>query len=144
MAEFFELEVTGIEETRDALFYLDAALRTDIAQRGMRAAVTVFEAPMRAAAPAGKTGALPRSILSEVHSYQEGLVTVGIVGPSVRMSGLATIVHEGTAERHHKSGKATGAMPANPFVERTLVSYQSRALSVLSSELAAGIERAAA
>lgn len=140
MTGFFELEVTGIEETRDALFQLESAMRTDIASRAMRAAVTVFEGPMRAAAP----GALSRNIMAEVRSYQGGLSTVGVVGPTVAVSGMAHIVHYGTAERHHKSGKSTGRMPANPFVERTFISYQSRALSVLSSELAAGLEARAA
>ncbi len=140
MADFFELEVTGIDETLNALFRLDAAVRTDISARAIRSAVTAFEGPMRAAAP----GALSQNILSEVRSYQGGLTTIGVVGPSLAVSGLAHIVHDGTVERFHKSGKSTGRMPANPFVENTFVSHQSRAMSILSSELAAGIERVAA
>jgi HK97 gp10 family phage protein len=120
-----EIRIEGMDELEKQLKELEKSLNPDkIEPILLEAAYDLAEA-MRAKAPQGPTGNLKKSIRARLLKQYAGHPAAG-AGVDRKKASHAHLVEFGTVQRHQKSGKSTGTMPAKPFLRPAWDSNKER------------------
>ncbi len=119
---------------------LDRAVGTAIATDAVRVGANMLVAPMRDAAPVGKTGNLQKSIGVKVHS--KAGFAISLTGP--RFGAHAHLVTQGTKDRFTKDGIFRGRMKPNPFIARTYQANADPVQNAMIRVIQRGVDREAA
>lgn len=141
-------EGAGFKEMDEVLRELAKGTAKGVARRAMKSALTPVLEAAQAAVPKGATGNLAAglSITSKLNKNQSRAAMADRVGGLLTMyvgarSPHSHLVEFGSGPRVHKSGKAVGAMPAQPFLRPAWDSNTDQVLTILAAELRVQIEK---
>lgn len=142
-----KVAVDGLETLNKQLEALPRNVSRKILAGALRKAARPIANEARATAPVGPTGNLRRSfrvraIRARILRRRGKAAGVSITNRNTASAPHAHLVEKGTGPRYTKSGRYTGIMPANPFMERAANKLFPASLSIVKTELSAGIKRA--
>lgn len=143
-----KLEIEGLKELGQKLETLPAKVAKKIMRPAIRKASKPLAAECKATAPVGPTGNLKASFKVRAMKMRgrrrKNSVGIVITSPGSGKAPHAHLVEKGTKPRRTKSGKSTGTMPENPFMQRTAEKTFPTVVQIFTSELAtrlAGVMR---
>lgn len=140
MGVHLKLKIDGLKELGQQLETLPAKVAKKILRPATRKAAKPLAAECKAAAPVGPTGNLRRSFKVRAMKIRgrrkKNTVGVVITSPGQGLAPHAHLVEKGTKPRFTKKGKATGVMPANPFMQRAAEKTFPAVVRVFETELA--------
>lgn len=125
----FAIEAFNLERTARGLLNASRVIDKDL-RANVRKAGLLVRRQMKQEAPV-RRGSLRKSITMAIRKVSGGTFDVE-VGPEKRRRGShGHLVERGTTARTWRSGKSTGRMPANPFVQRTADGTAEQVFSIL-------------
>lgn len=146
-----KMELTGARELEAALRELPKRIGKAAIRRALKKVAQPIEADAKQRAAQIKHGLGERgvSISTRVSRRQKRGRRVDkntvhlFIGAHSARRGLAHIIEFGTGPRHHKSGKSTGRMPAQPFMRPAWEAHKHQLLPALGRELWTEVDKAA-
>jgi len=147
------LTLEGGKQLDAALDELKYTTARAVARRAMKKALEPVAQTARALV-AKRSGRLASSItvVPRVKKSQRAIARrdkssdtrVMYVGPSGYNGALGYLVEWGSGPRHHKDGKYSGIMPAQPFLRPAWDAHRTLVLALLQEQLRVAIDKAAA
>jgi HK97 gp10 family phage protein len=126
----FSLSLANLPQAIKKIEGLADVVQRPAIQEGLLAAAEQIRDAAIAEAPVDD-GSLRRGI-------KAGLLPGGKGAYAASTAPHGHLVEFGTVERHHKSGKSVGVMPANPFFERAVNRTRSAAKDIIISKVKQG------
>lgn len=153
--------ITGDDVIDANLAKLSTSIANKLAKYALRAALTVISRAERAAAPVGATGAVKKSIGTQLKKSREGFTAkAGInVGKRTKQRGKyaphAHLVALGTKARYRKTigGRfafirnpkreqlSTGVMPSNPFIRQAYAQSRAAATAAMRNKTMTALQK---
>ena len=140
--------LTGDKRLNRKLAHLAKKGQKKVARSALSKGLSVIAKGIRKEAPVGKTKAVRKAIGKRLRKNKrtgihEAKVGVNVAKKKGKQAPHGHLVAAGTAERQHKSGKSTGSVDPNPFVERGFRATQGKAMSTIKKTMRDGIEKEA-
>lgn len=135
--------ITGEKALQKLLKKLPDKVTRKVTRQAINAAANPVLKAARANVPTGE-GVLKSSLAKKVKTYTKSQSIIAIIGPKLHAAPHAHLVEKGTDDRHHKTGKSTGRMPASHFLQKALDENQTASISTMKTKLGKGIEKEAA
>jgi len=117
-------------------------MRGELLEGALLGASKIVRRRVQANAPLGPTGNLRRSVVAKKFNYQLNNKPAAFCAIDRRIAPHAHLVEYGTAERHWKSGKSTGHMPAKPFFKPGVEQSTPHVRMYLKSQIQELLKRA--
>lgn len=144
------VQLTGMRQLRDNIAKLDKGLQRRVYNKAVKAAGKVVLGEARSRAPV-RTGTVKSSIVVRSSSNPSQLlfgVKVSVKGGAkasertARRRGVGATYHPDAVERYYRFAETgTKHHAAKPFLAPALETKQSQVLSVMKTELSAGLAR---
>ncbi len=135
-----KITVTGMDELKAEMKKLLAEMR-DATGEGVTACAEALAEIVRNNTPEGPTKNLKRAVTTKKLPDKPRYPPTTMVGLDYSIAPHQHLVEFGTGPRYHKSGKATGYMPALGFFRRSIDQAGSRIENIMRSHAKKPIER---
>ena len=139
------VRIEGLDKLVRRFHKLERAygVRGELLEKSLLNAARIAKRRVQAEAPIGQTGNLRRGVVAKKFNYQINNRPAAFCAMDYKIAPHAHLVEYGTPdERHWRSGKSTGQMPANPFFKRGILQAAPTVQRYLKSQIQEMLKRA--